>query len=475
MPSIESTNDDDQVLNGSSNIPLSSNNPNSKFKIQSQSQASELQSQIKTPSRPTNNTQLQLRAQIFFSANLDADCSIVSTDLKKLLFPDHDSKTDDDDDDATSVLFPNPKYIALRSVVEGPDTVGGSSLSWTLFNIINATNTYSSTHNSRTTKEQDQQNQQIREQENNLPRESILLSFKLKPALAAYLSPTVLARPVVAPALDRVMVFCEPDVYGQLSGKEAGELIKPLLYGSGSSSDVGDSTVGDSNSGGNDNGNGRNVPCILRQGDFCQQLQGTIKLCEPVDQGVVTKNTKITVVRDTSLQSESPSTLVSVSNPPVLASSGDTNCQNNDITDTNLSFNEEGKESDDKDENVKTSYMDDAIAKYLEFNDWDSSKPSSSSSTTTSIIKNNDTTTTNITKSSNSNTTASITDISPRIQYKNSLTFSSPITVKPLTHPIPRATIVPAPDPADDPESRAFVKIELLAELGCFSGDVVRI
>ena len=52
---------------------------------------------------------------------------------------------------------------------------------------------------------------------------------------------------------------------------------------------------------------------------------------------------------------------------------------------------------------------------------------------------------------------------------------SKEFTTQPLTRPIPSGLLHPKPKEQDDDEARAFVKVGDLAKLGCFSGDWVRI
>lgn len=157
----------------------------------------------------------------------------------------------------------------------------------------------------------------------SLPNNSILLSSRIRPALAASLAPTVFVRAVNPPALERVLVLTDSHAYESLHSMPSSELIT-LLHQSG----------------------GHNSQPILRQGEVSESLQGHIKLCEPVDQGLVTKNTKVTIVKDVSLQS------VEV------------------IPEANLQHDHD--QANDEQSADDTREIDDEIAKYLEFvNDWE--------------------------------------------------------------------------------------------------------
>lgn len=127
---------------------------------------------------------------------------------------------------------------------------------------------------------------------------------------------------------------------------------------------------------------------IVRQGEYDPSLNGIFKLCEPVDQGILSEETKITIIKD-----------------------------------------QIAAETTEENSTLHHSYddIDIEIANFF-------TKPAS-------------------------------TDEQLYVS----------LDVLPLHEPISVHSIIPSPEPKDDPESRAFVRIEQLLNIGCFSGDVVSI
>lgn len=127
---------------------------------------------------------------------------------------------------------------------------------------------------------------------------------------------------------------------------------------------------------------------IIRQGDYNSTFNGIFKLCEPVDQGILNKNTKFTIVKGLTR-----------------------------IEDTEKDFDSQNNYDD----------IEVEIANYLDFN------------------------------------SLSLTQDGVQVIME----------IQPLAEPISAPSIIPPPQPKDDPESRGFVRFEKLASIGCFSGDVV--
>lgn len=260
-----------------------------------------------------------------------------------------------------------------------------------------------------------------------LPPESCLVSAHSRHAIAS-LSGIALVRPTVPPVLDQVLILCSPETYATLHDSSAN--IVDLLAPPSS------------------------FPKVLRQGEFCTAIGGLAKLCDPVDQGVVDPlHTKVTIVKDKSLRPLPTKLFAATADVDAGTDALPLLTANNGTTVPPASAGPSLLESPD--------LIDAEISKYLDFvNDWstsDSAPTTQNGSTPSSANANG--------SASSASSLDSNTD--------TPLTFSRPIPVKALDQPVPSATIVPLPLPKDDPESRGFVKIEFLAEIGCFSGDVV--
>lgn len=159
--------------------------------------------------------------------------------------------------------------------------------------------------------------------------------------------------------LDQALLLCTPQSYQRLESSSHEELMQQLL--------------------------GTGDQRIVRQGEYDVGAIGQFKLCEPVDQGILTKTTKVTVIKD-QVATES------------------------------------------KENGIHIEDIEDEIANYLDFNS--KSRPSS--------------------------------DL-----------LQITLDTKPLDEPISVHSIIPPPEPKDDPESRVFVRIEQILSIGSFSGDVV--
>jgi hypothetical protein len=124
---------------------------------------------------------------------------------------------------------------------------------------------------------------------------------------------------------------------------------------------------------------------LLRQGEFRPELQCRVRLCEPVDQGKLTKDTRLTLVKEQSGEEEAPP-------------------------------------------NIMEQDIDVEISQFLDLDDLEISQ-----------------------------------------EHKTELSLK----VLPLASPPTPDFLNPAPEPLDDLETFALAKIESLAAIGCFSGDIV--
>lgn len=280
----------------------------------------------------------QFKSNLFFTESLPPDYALLSKDLE-------------------SNIASNDSFVVISNISN--IQTDSTASKWFLFKLASLNDRLLTNSNT-----------DISHLQTLLPPHSCLVS-SLSTHTIASLSNNVFIRPINPVVLENVIVLCPHHQYNPQNDNFS------LFYSTQSSS-------------------------ILRQGEFCQSLGGIIKLCDPVDQGIVSPTkTKITIVKDTTIPP---------SNQGLL----------NNTTDKQQSV-----ENND----------DDEIAKYLDFvND--------------------------------------STALSKSLELNDSQ-FSKPIKVIPLKHQIPNTSIVPFPHFKDDPESRAFAKVDLLAELGCFSGDVM--
>lgn len=163
---------------------------------------------------------------------------------------------------------------------------------------------------------------------------------------------TILIQPVTPVTLTNVIISCPSDIYDQVNKLSQDELTSNLLRQQGN---------------------------LIRQGDYCYYLGGSFILSEPVDQGLLSHSTKITIIKN---------------------------------------HEEKGIPELENDVNLEVE-----IEKYL-------------------------------------NSTVIQEDFVPVT-----------LQVLPLVEPINLQISIPKQK--DDPESRAYVGFELLANIGCFSGDIV--
>lgn len=331
----------------------------------------------------------KLQIGLFFSDSVPQDYVILSNDVFTGLFG---SQSDEN------------RFVVFNNIGEST-----ASSKWTLFRVL--------PHDSYSSYPQ--------LQGLSLPPKSCLVSSISRHAIAS-LSSVVYVRSINPVTLDQALILCPPETYNQLQNNTFNDFTRIITSSSSS--------------------------YILRQGEFCQALGGIVKLCDPVDQGVIDlHSTKITIVNDTSAALPSSHT--------------------NETSSTN---------QDNSYSLQDTSQIDNEISKYLDFvNDWESTSNNnvdddnlahsnlSSNGTSTSDKINSLTNGHSSSVHLNGNVHSSQASVTP------SLKFSKPIKLQALSQQMPLETIIPLPLPKDDPESRGFVKIELLAEIGCFSGDVV--
>lgn len=172
---------------------------------------------------------------------------------------------------------------------------------------------------------------------------------------------TVLLRPTTPCYLESVLLTFPPQVYDQICHKSEAEILAAL-------------------------GSNARRP-LLRQGEFRPELQCRVRLCEPVDQGLITEDTRLTLVKEKSKETE-------IHVPEIVA-----------------------------DQDIEME-----ISNFLDLDDLEISH-----------------------------------------KRKGKITLS----VIPLAFPQSHDFLNPPPDPADDLESIVLARIEKLAAIGCFSGDLV--
>lgn len=102
--------------------------------------------------------------------------------------------------------------------------------------------------------------------------QTCLLSNKNKLIGGPPTNSRVIIQAVSPPQLEQVIVLCPPEIYASF-GLIAHDELMLQLYNSLSSK-------------------------IIRQGEYSPFLKGFFKLCEPVDQGILTKKTKLIVLKD---------------------------------------------------------------------------------------------------------------------------------------------------------------------------------
>lgn len=192
------------------------------------------------------------------------------------------------------------------------------------------------------------------------PPEACIFSFHNK-MMGPPAHSRILIQAVSPVFLDQALLLCTPQSYERLESSSHEELMQQLL--------------------------GTGDQRIVRQGEYDVGAIGQFKLCEPVDQGILTRSTKVTVIKDQVV-------------------------------------------TEPKENGMHIEDIEDEIANYLDFNS--KSRPSS--------------------------------DL-----------LQITLDTKPLDEPISVHSIIPPPEPKDDPESRVFVRIEQILSIGCFSGDVVGI